>query len=162
MGDDMRIEQPKRKRHSYKQTINALPERVFPLLCPVREGDWVEGWDPRLVLSESGVAEQDGIFITASDGHETVWVISRHEPACYEVEMIMVTPGRTVGKLEISLTPFGEEQTHAAISYSHTSLGPDGDDFLKTFTPEHYQQFMRRWEAEMNHYLATGEKLDAD
>ena len=24
--------------------VAAAPERVFPLLCPVREGDWIAGW----------------------------------------------------------------------------------------------------------------------
>ena len=29
---------------SYTMTINALPETVFPLLCPVREYEWIEPW----------------------------------------------------------------------------------------------------------------------
>jgi hypothetical protein len=33
----------KRVTRSYRQTINAAPEVVFPLLCPVRESEWLEG-----------------------------------------------------------------------------------------------------------------------
>jgi hypothetical protein len=27
--------------HEFTQTNPAAPEKVFPLLCPVREGDWL-------------------------------------------------------------------------------------------------------------------------
>jgi hypothetical protein len=44
----------------YTQSIRGTPDGVFPLLCPVREGDWLEGWSDhcRLVHSVSGVAER--------------------------------------------------------------------------------------------------------
>jgi len=28
----------------YAQNIHAPPQAVFPLLCPVREGEWLDGW----------------------------------------------------------------------------------------------------------------------
>ena len=30
--------------HEFIQTNPAAPERVFPLLCPVREADWLPGF----------------------------------------------------------------------------------------------------------------------
>lgn len=39
-------------------------ERVFPLLCPVREREWLQGWDATMVCSESGVAEPGCVFTT--------------------------------------------------------------------------------------------------
>ena len=47
-----------RVTHEYTQTNLATPERVFPLLCPVREAEWVPDWQYRLIYSESGVAEK--------------------------------------------------------------------------------------------------------
>jgi hypothetical protein len=47
----------------------------------------------------------------------------------------------------------------ARVTYEHTSLGPDGDAFVRGFTQAFYEQFMRDWEARLNHYLATGERL---
>ena len=43
--------------------------------------------------------------------------------------------------------------------YSHTSLGPAGDALVASFTEEFYGIFMRDWEARLNHYLRTGERL---
>ena len=44
--------------------------KVFPLLCPVREADWIDGWNPVLVLTQSGFAEQDCVFITDAKVHD--------------------------------------------------------------------------------------------
>ena len=34
---------PERITRKYRQTINAAPHVVFPLLCPVREAEWLDG-----------------------------------------------------------------------------------------------------------------------
>ena len=51
--------------------------------------------------------------------------------------------------------------SEADVTYSHTSLGPQGDVFVASFTAEFYVQFMREWEDRMNHYLAHGTALRA-
>lgn len=151
-----KIRRPNRARHSYTQSIKGPPEAVFALCCPVREIDWVPGWNPDWVVSDCGVAEQDCIFQTPADPFPAIWVISRHDPVDFRMEMFKITPGHTVCKLEISLDPDGEG-TLARIAYQFTSLGPPGDDFIKEFTADWYENFMRGWESAMNHYLLTGE-----
>ena len=85
----------------------------------------------------------------------SIWIVTRHDSDALEVEMYKVTPGHTVGKLEISLKSSGDSGTEAQISYEFTSLGPNGDAYLETFTAEWYVKFMRGWEAAMNHYLES-------
>jgi hypothetical protein len=154
----MKIVRPTRAAHTYTQHLAAAPERVFPLLCPVREADWIAGWDPLLVVSASGVAERDCVFVTSAAPSDAIWIITRHEPAAGFVEMIKVTPGVTVCRLTIQLraAPGGCE---ADVTYSHTSLGAEGDRFVAAFTPEFYAQFMRDWEARLNHWLRHGRAL---
>jgi hypothetical protein len=155
----MELHAPNRVRHSATLHVDTTPDTLFPLLCPVRELEWTRGWDPLLVLSNSGIAEQDGVFVTTSERGETVWVISRHEPEIHELEMIMVTPGSTVGKLEIKLSDAGQGRSAADIAYTHTSLGPEGDKYLPQLTAEWYDGFMAEWDAELSHFLKTGSKL---
>ncbi len=157
----MKIVQPNRATRSYTQRLEAAPEIVFPLLCPVREADWIEGWDPRLVVSSSGVAEEDCVFVTAASAGEAVWYITRHEPESGFVEMLKITPGVTACRLTIRLRAVSGG-SEADLTYSHTSLGPQGDAFVAAFTDEHYRDFMREWEARINHYLRTGSRLSAD
>ena len=48
--------------------VPAPPAEVFPLLCPVREHDWVEGWQAEVLHSESGVAELGCVFLADARG----------------------------------------------------------------------------------------------
>jgi hypothetical protein len=153
----VRIDTPKRAVRTYTQTLTGDPSQVFPLLCPVREADWIDGWDPVLVLSRSGVAEADCVFVTAAQPQNAIWYITRHEPNRF-VEMIKITPGVTACKLTITVSASGSG-SQATITYMHTSLGPDGDAFVDSFTEEYYEKFMRDWEARMNHYLKEGTAL---
>lgn len=88
----MNIHKPNRVTRSYTQHIVAERVAVFPLLCPVREADWIEGWDLVSVTSESGVAELDCVFITSAMPSNTIWYITRHEPDNCFVEMFKITP----------------------------------------------------------------------
>ena len=91
----MKIVPPNRAVRSYTQHLVGPPEAVFPLLCPVREADWIEGWDPLLVVSHSGVAEPDCVFTTAAAPADAIWYITRHEPEDGFVEMLKITPSVT-------------------------------------------------------------------
>ena len=146
----MKIVEPNRATRTYTQRLVAEPAAVFPLLCPVREADWIEGWDPPLVISSSGVAEPDCVFTTAVQPNDAVWYITRHEPAAGFVEMVKITSQVTACRLTIQLRPAPEE-CEADVAYSHTSLGPLGDEFIPSFTEEFYRKFMRDWEARINH-----------
>ena len=126
----------------------------------MREADWLEGWDPIVVFSNSGGAEPECVFMTASAPHPAIWFITSHEPEHGHVEMLKIVPELTACRLCIQLaaTPEGCE---ARITYSHTSLGPKGDAFVAGFTEEFYVGFMREWETRMNHCLRTGRRMPA-
>src|SRR5438094_6536907 len=140
----MHIATPNRAKHTYRQGLHAAPARVFPLLCPVRETEWANGWLPELVISFSGVAERDGIFLTPDKLGTAIWYITRHEPERWFVEMLKILPGVTACRLSIQLSKNGNE-TFADIAYSHTSLGSAGDEFVAEFTTDYYQRFMQAW-----------------
>jgi hypothetical protein len=155
----MNIIKPKSVRRSYTQTINSSPDKVFPLLCPVREKEWVQGWDPELVITESGFAEKDSIFVTKHGDEKSYWIITRYDPVNYEIEMHIINPDITVGKLEIKLHKDKDEKTKADVSYTYTSLSSEGNRFISNYTEEKYINFMRTWEEEINHYLLMGKKI---
>jgi hypothetical protein len=154
----LNVRAPNRVSHTYTQRLSASMSKVFPLLCPVREAEWIDGWNPVMVLSKSGVAEQDCVFITDAKFHDAIWYITRHDAARGFVEMIKITPGVTACKLTVRVRP-AKPGCEAEVTYSHTSLGPEGDVFLSSFTAEYYVQFMREWESRLNHYLKHGTAL---
>ena len=154
----MEIRKPVRAARTFIQRLAASPEQVFPLLCPVREADWLEGWDPLVVFTDSGVAEPGCVFMTKAAPHPVIWFITRHEPERAFVEMLKVSPQLTACRLSIQLSAT-DTGCEATITYTHTSLGPQGDAFVAGFTEEFYEGFMREWETRMNHYLKTGAAL---
>ena len=154
----MKITKPNRVIRSYTQHLVAKPSTVVPLLCPVREADWIDGWDPISVFTYSGVAEPDCVFTTAANQSNDIWYITRHEPINGIVEMLKVTPMITACKLKIQLQST-DKGSDAMITYSHTSLGHEGDVFIESFTEEYYQKFMQAWESRINYYLVHGKAL---
>ena len=157
----MHITQPNRATHTYRQRLQAAPAKVFPLLCPVRETEWANGWAPEVVISSSGIAERDCIFITPDKPGTAIWYITRHEPERWFVEMLKILPGVTACRLEIQLSENGDE-CFADITYSHTSVSAAGDQFVAKFTADYYHRFMQAWERELNHFLRTGCRLSND
>jgi hypothetical protein len=137
----------------------APPERVFPLLCPVREYDWIATWRCELVYSTTGVASPDCIFRTGSPGEEPMtWVVSRYEPP-RRIEFTCFVPDRFVMRLDIALEPVDADATRLHWSRRFFSLGPEGDRALEGRTEAAERARMQRLESELSHYLRTGTLL---
>ena len=95
----------KRAITTYTGHLSFTPDIVFPLLCPVREYQWLEGWQCEMIYSDSGVAEDNCIFKTAHAGG-TFWSVSRYEPP-KRIEFTTFVPNAVVTRLMLSLTPAG-------------------------------------------------------
>ena len=155
----MRVEKPNRVSRSFTQHLCAPPPAVFELLCPVRETEWVNDWRPKLVLSDSGVAEPDCVFITPGIPEDALWLMTVHDPVGYRLEIVKVIPGVVVGRISIELAPADEDATTADITYAYTSISDHGDRALEEFTKKHFNSFMKTWEKELNYFLRTGARL---
>jgi hypothetical protein len=147
--------------HEYTQTNCAAPEKVFPLLCPVREADWVPGWQYRLIYSQSGVAEAGCVFITPNeDGSETIWLVTEYEPAAFKIAFAWVNPGLIAAQISIRLEAESSNETTAHICYTYTGLSEQGNREVQRYDSEWFAHKMRSWQAAINHYLKTGRKID--
>jgi hypothetical protein len=150
----------KRVSYEYTQTNDALPDKVFPLLCPVREAEWIPGWQCRLIYSQSGVAEDGCVFTTPNeDGADTVWMVTHHDPAAFKIAYAWIKPGMIATQLRISLLPGPPGKTATQIHYFYTGLSAAGNKELENYTPEWFRSKMQGWENAINHYLATGQLL---
>jgi len=77
-----------------KQHFTSPPAAVFPMLCPVREYDYIPPWECDVVFLESGLAEDGGVFTTSfpSDG---------------EGATALDTPRTHPGHIQVPLEPSG-------------------------------------------------------
>jgi hypothetical protein len=145
---------------SYTQTIHAAPDEVHALICPVREAEWLDGWEYRMIYSESGLAEEGCVFTSRSAADpETLWVVAVRDDSRRHTRFVRITPGSRLAVVDIHVAPAAENTSHVRIVYTITALTEEGNRFVEAFTQDAFQEDMRFWEATMNHYLETGRPL---
>ena len=152
--------QAKHVTRSYEQTINAAPSKVFDLLCPVKEAQWLDGWDYTLLHSESGLAEEGCVFLSRQEGEkDTIWMITKRDVQSREIEFVRATPESRIARLTIAVDEKKAQVSKVQITYVITALCEEGNHFLEAFTEDKFSEAMRFWEKSMNYYLETGETL---
>ena len=150
----------RRVTHEYTQTNDAPPETIFPLLCPVREADWVPGWRCRMIYSRSGVAEAGCVFTTPNgDGTESTWLVTEYDPARLRIAFTWIKPGQVAAQIAISLNKNPEGNTTALIRYTYTGLSVTGNQEIESYDKKWFEHKMKGWEAAINHYLRTGKAI---
>ena len=160
-----------RARFHETQRLRAEPESIFPLLCPVREFDWIPSWDCELVYSESGLAEEGCVFQTetlpqgtarqarAAGGTDT-WVVSRYDRA-RGISFVRVNPLRAI-RYDIELEPDGEGSTTLTWRQEITALNEEGDRQVSALRQEDFTVQIQTLERMLEHYIKTGEALPLD
>ncbi len=144
---------------SYTMNLCAPPADVFPLLCPVREYEWIEPWACDMVFSAGGRAENNAVFTTdfASQGGAEVWVVCRYETD-RAIEFIRVTPGLKVNRLDVHLTAV-DEGTRSIWTNTYTGLSEAGNQWIRNVTDDAFALEKAAVEEMLNHYLKTGARL---
>jgi len=151
---EMRTFEPQRITRSYTMTMRAGIDRVFPLLCPVREHEYLDDWSATILYSESGFAESGCVFQTPNKtGPPTTWYIADHDPDAGHILFVMFTPESRISRLEIRLRPSGTENTEANFTYTHTTIAAAGQDFIAAFTESSFMAKMQNLEARLNAHV---------
>jgi len=167
-----------RVTHQYTQTNPATPEEVFPLLCPVREADWIPGWRYKLIYSDSGVAELGCVFTTEDPAIEsekyssqsstrtansitTTWICTEYNPSAFCIAYMWIKPGLVATELWIKLTAAENGQTHSHIRFRYIGLSLEGNRQVESYDRNWFEAKMRGWERAINHYLTTGQMITA-
>ncbi len=144
----------------YCQTIYASPDKAFPLLCPVREAEWLDGWRYTMIYSQSGLVEEGAVFSTPHDGEpDTFWVVTKHDLSNLSVEFTRFTHQSRICVLKIGVRLRDESSSYVDIAYTYTSISPAGNKFIDEFTDDVFRADMKHWENSVNHFLKTGEQL---
>ncbi len=136
--------------------VGVPPEAVFPLLCPVREHEWLDGWRGELVFSRSGVAEQDCVFRTPAGAGWATWTTVRYEPPS-RIEYVWMNPGHLVAHLMITLAAVAPGRTRMRWQRVFTGLSEAGSQEAAQWTDAREREIGRRLE----HFLKTGTMLRA-
>lgn len=143
----------------YEQYLDAKCEKVFPLLCPVREYEWIPQWRCDMIYSDSGAAELGCVFTTdygADVGRET-WVVFCYRPA--EKTGFVRTGKHRTTRYEVFLQPQGNG-TLIHWYQEITALDTLGDDLVAEFNQERFEALMIPLNKMLAHYLETGKSIE--
>lgn len=133
--------------------------KVFPLLCPVRESQWLQGWKAEVIHSLSGFIEQDAVFITPhKSGSMTMWTVTNYDPEAFKLSFVRATDNVEVVMLDIELEDNGES-CKAQVEYRFVPFADGRKYHLEQSLPTKFPAMMDWWEKALNHYLATGMML---
>lgn len=150
----------KRITKTHTQINIGSPEIVFPLICPVKEADWLESWNYKMIYSKSGIAEEGCIFLTSvKDMPDTFWYITVHDPESKEIEFVRMTYNETIVKINICLKDNYNGTSTTLISYEYTALNEKQNKWIENESDKYFDNMMKVWEKSINHYIASGERL---
>lgn len=154
----MILEPPYRVRHDYLQRYEHPASAVFELCCPVRECEWVEGWDPVVVWTECGLVEP-GCTWLMQDG--AIWFTAEHDPHRGRLRLLKTIPGFTVCDIEIEVRPTGASSCELELVYTHTAIGDAGRDFCDGLSEEAFTEFAQGWQRALDAALSNPRGEDA-
>lgn len=145
---------------TYRQSHPFAAADVFPLLCPVREKDWIEGWEYRMIYSQSGLVEEGCIFATPHHSQqETIWYVHEYLPEQLRLGFIRHSPNQEVVRIQIRVEAEGEKSSASHITYEYTALQEERQNWLEEHLESDFLKSMHYWEKAINHYLKTGTKI---
>lgn len=145
----------KRIVRTYNTPLSASTEKVFPLLCPVKEYDWIPTWQCNLIYSKSGYAELGCVFSTDFgdvSGIE-IWVVYAYEK---NRQIGFVKTGTHITtRYNVSLN---RSKSGSTIQWEQelTSIDDQGDLMLDNMTQAVYDQKMKHINELLDFYLIHG------
>ena len=150
--------QGKRFVSEHIMRLTAKPEAVFPLLCPKRELEWIDGWNYEMIYSVSGFAELGCTFKTnfPPEG-EAYWSMTKCLPPT-EAEYVRFIAGLAIIRLHIKLTEL-DSGSQAVWEWTCTGITEHGNDFIAAPAEDQAKHSALRMEMSLNHFFQTGEKL---
>lgn len=144
----------KKKTWTRFMHAQAKAEEVFPLLCPVREYDWIPQWSCNMVFSESGVAEDLCVFKThfSPEECEETWVCTYYEKNT-RIEYLYYLPNR-ITRLRITLKDDKPAASDWEWQTSVIGLNDSGNEYIESM--DQSRRFFTQnetLEEDLNYYL---------
>jgi hypothetical protein len=132
------------REHSF--LLPMAPQDAIALFTPEGERAWAEDWDPAYVYPAAGTAVEGMVFTTAAAGEETLWLLTKYEPAQGRAEYARITPGSRVAMVKVRCEEEGA-QTRVTVSYTITGLSAAGNAYARDMTARRFADYIETWPA---------------
>ncbi|MBM5810625.1 MAG: hypothetical protein FJ191_01470 [Gammaproteobacteria bacterium] len=140
---------------THTQTYRAAIGAVFPLLCPVREFEYLPAWQCQIVRLDSGRIEDGGVFTT--ENGSDVWVVARYEPEA-AIRFVRTNALRAM-VYDIEALPAPPGEVRLRWRQVITGLNPAGNRQIEALRESDFRHMLDGMQALLQHYLDTGTML---
>lgn len=137
-------------------SLNADAKTVFPLLCPVKEVDWIDVWEDicMMVYTDSGIAEEACVFETdAPDEGYSLWICSHYDAAKGEITYIKHIVGKAVIKWDMHVRDTADSSAIDMV-YNMTGLSKEGAALVKDHDERYLSILFDGIQKQINDYVA--------
>jgi hypothetical protein len=158
----------KRVYASYREEIGAVPDVVFPLLCPVAEYQWIDGWGCTLVYTKSSVNEEGCIFREEMTGPAltdrpmaSTWVTNRWDPENHAIQFVIFAGSSAVIRYTVVLEACGASGTVADMNFEFTAMDEEARAMDEDEIRNRLLTVVAFISRSLKHYCETGKMLKA-
>lgn len=139
--------------------LNAEAKTVFPLLCPVKEDEWIDGWEDicTMVYTDSGIAEEGCIFETdiPLEG-KSLWICSMYDAENTKIEYIKHIFGKAIIKWRTEVRDIEGGCSLMQSRYVATSLSKEGRKVVESLGNKGFTELMEGLQERINYFFAHG------
>ncbi len=148
--------------------IHAPAARIFPLLCPVAEYDWISGWDCRIGFTASGVNEEGCIFMEQIMGPVLVgspvastWVTTVHDERNRHIRFVIFVHDQAVVRYDVRLEEQEGSKTRLAMNFEITAVSEEFGSLDDEEIRGRIMVPVTFISGSLKHYCETGKMLKA-
>jgi hypothetical protein len=160
---NIRSFQSKRIVSHHVEKIKASPERIFPLLCPIQEYKWIDGWQCEMVYSDGGAIENNCIFkeektspILFDLSTPTYWMTSLYNPEMYCIQFVLLTGTMAFAKIDVEVQGLGEALSSVTWTFTITSLNDEANKIIGAATEQKTKLLLSILGQSLKRYCETG------
>jgi hypothetical protein len=161
---------PKNRRiHcNHTEEIHAPAARVFALLCPVAEYDWIDGWDCSLVFTDSGTNEEGCIFtesimgpVLAGSHVDSTWITNHYDEENRHIQFVIFVHELAAIRYDVTLTERDNGLTRVEMGFEITAVSDEIDCLSDEEIRARLMTIVAFLSKALKHYCETGEMLKA-
>ena len=142
--------------------LHGSSSQVFPLFNYIHEDKWAPQMGYEMIYPRSGVMEEGAVFRTRhSNGSGTIWTINKLDYKNFLVEYLRFDGDCLMATVRIRCKNELNGTCTAIVSYTFTTLSPEGNNLLQEYSSTDFEIRMKAWEKRLNTFLRNERMVES-
>jgi hypothetical protein len=151
---------------THTEEIHAPAGKVFPLLCPVKEYDWIDNWHCRIFFTRSGTNEEGCIFtegimgpVLAGSAVNSTWITNCYDEEKHHIQFVIFVQDLAVVRYDVTLDDGDSGRTRVVMDFEITAMNDEIGRLSDEEIRARLMGIVAFLSKALKHYCETGEML---